>query len=91
MERLPRITPDKTELERRFEDLQNQLELEHSALSEDELEAMKLTQRKNKLKEEDDEESMEIAKEQSKRMVIEWGQQMHQGPVPQSPISLIPD
>ena len=53
----------------RFEELQNQLELEHSVLSDDELEASKLDQRRKRLKEDDDEESMEIAKEESQKKV----------------------
>ena len=69
VERLPCVTPDKTDLEMRFEELQNQLELEHSVLSDDELEASKLDQRRKRLKEDDDEESMEIAKEESQKKV----------------------
>ena len=53
----------------RFEELQNQLELEHSVLSDDELEAANLVQRRKRLKEDDDEESMEIAKEESQKKV----------------------
>ena len=69
LERLPRITPNKTELEKRFELLQEQLELEHSVLSDEEIEIKKLNQRKKKTSDDDDDGLMEIAKLEAERKV----------------------
>ena len=70
LERLPRITPNKTELEKKFELLQEHLELEHSVLSDEEIELKKLNQRKKKVSDDDDEGLMEIAKLEAERKVL---------------------
>mgnify|MGYP001795301190 CR=1 FL=1 len=69
LERLPRITPNKTELEKRFESLQDQLELEHSVLSDEEIELKRLNQRKKKVSDDDDQGLMEIAKLEAEKKV----------------------
>lgn len=70
VQRLPQITKEKSELEKRYEELQDQLELEHSALSEDEVEWEGIQERKKNLKDDDDDESMEIGMIESKRKVV---------------------
>ena len=69
VQRLPVITKEKSELEIAYEQLQDQLELEHSALSEDEVQWEAIIQRKNKVKDEDDEESLAIGAFESERKV----------------------
>ena len=59
----------KSDLEICYEQLQDQLELEHSALSEDEVQCGKILQRKKKLKDDDDDESMAIGTIESERKV----------------------
>ena len=58
VQRLPVVTKEKSELEKQFEELQHQLELEHSALSEDEAQWKEIMERKEKAKDEDDDESI---------------------------------
>ena len=70
VQRLPQITKEKSELEKRYEELQDQLELEHSALSEDEVEWEGIQERKKNLKDDDDDESMAIGMMESKRKVV---------------------
>lgn len=72
VQRLPLITKDKSELEIQYEELQNQLELEHSALSEDEVQWEGIMERKRKLKDDDDDddESIAIGIMESDRKVI---------------------
>ncbi|XP_031552295.1 39S ribosomal protein L46, mitochondrial-like [Actinia tenebrosa] len=67
VERLPFIVPEKTELQKQYEELQDQLELERSALSEDEVKVKKVMERKKKLTERDEEENMEIAQFEEQR------------------------
>ena len=69
VQRLPQITKEKSELEKRYEELQDQLELEHSTLSEDEVEWEGIQERKKNLKDDDD-ESMAIGMMESKRKVV---------------------
>ena len=69
VQRLPIITKAKSDLEIAYEELQDQLELEHSALSKDEVEWEKLLQRKKRMKEDDDDESMAIGAFESERKV----------------------
>ena len=59
-----------SELEKRYEELQDQLELEHGALSEDEVEWERIQERKKNLKDDDDDESMAIGMMESKRKVV---------------------
>lgn len=59
----------KTELQKQYEDLQDQLELERSALSADEVEVKKVMERKKKLTERDEEENLEIAQFEEQRKV----------------------
>ena len=71
VQRLPRITKEKSELKKkRYEELQDQLELEHSALSEDGVECEGIQERKKNLKDDDDDESMAIGMMESKRKVV---------------------
>ena len=70
VQRLPQITKEKSELEKRYEELQDQLELEHGALSEDEVEWERIQERKKNLKDDDDDESMAIGMMESKRKVV---------------------
>ncbi|XP_001634629.2 39S ribosomal protein L46, mitochondrial [Nematostella vectensis] len=67
VERLPVVTADKSELEKRFEKLQDQLEIEHSVLCDDELTVKKLRDRKKKLTERDEDEAIEIAQIEANR------------------------
>ncbi|KXJ20025.1 39S ribosomal protein L46, mitochondrial [Exaiptasia diaphana] len=67
VERLPLITPDKTDLARKYEELQDQIELEKSALSEDEAQVRQVTERKKKLTERDEDENLEVAQFEEKR------------------------
>ncbi|KAL9959899.1 hypothetical protein ACROYT_G033273 [Oculina patagonica] len=69
VQRLPVITKEKSELEKRYEALQEQLELEHSALSEDEVQWKEIVERKEKHKDDDDDESIAIAISESERKV----------------------
>lgn len=69
IERLPLITPDKTELEKKYEELQDEIELEKSALSDDEVELKKVAERKKKLTERDEDENLEIAQFEEQRKV----------------------
>lgn len=70
VQRLPVITKPKSDLEISYEQLQDQLELEHSALSEDEVEWEKILQRKKKMKrDDDDDESMAIGAIESEKKV----------------------
>lgn len=69
IERLPLITPDKTDLARKYEELQDQIEFEKSALSEDEVQFKKVTERKKKLTERDEDENLEVAQFEEKRKV----------------------
>ena len=56
---------------KRYEELQDQLELEHSALLEDEVEWEGIQERKKNLKDDDDDdESMAIGMMESKRKVV---------------------
>ena len=55
---------------KRYEELQDQLELEHRALSEDEVEWEGIQERKKNLKDDDDDESMAIGMMESKRKVV---------------------
>ena len=55
---------------KRYEELQDQLELEHGALSEDEVEWERIQERKKNLKDDDDDESMAIGMMESKRNVV---------------------
>lgn len=75
VQRLPVITKEKSELEIAYEQLQDQLELEHSALSEDEVQWEAIIQRKNKVKDEDDEESLAIGAFESERKEFEEEQE----------------
>ena len=59
----------KSDLEISYELLQDQLELEHSALSEDEVQLEEILRRKKNLKDDDDNESMTIGIFQSDRKV----------------------
>ena len=68
VQRLPVITKEKSELEKRYEELQDQLEFEHSALSEDEVQWKEILERKEKHKDDDD-ESIEIAISEADRKV----------------------
>ncbi|KAK3755028.1 hypothetical protein QZH41_011066 [Actinostola sp. cb2023] len=70
VERLPFITPDKTDLKKRYEHLQDQFELEKSALSQDEVEVRKVKERKKKLTERDEDENLEIAQFEEQRKVF---------------------
>ena len=69
VQRLPIITKAKTDLEIAYEELQDKLEWEHSALSEDEVQWDTIIQRKKKIKDEDDEESLTIGAFESERKV----------------------
>ena len=60
VQRLPQITKEKSELEKRYEELQDQLELEWERIQE----------RKKNLKDDDDDESMAIGMMESKRKVV---------------------
>ncbi|KAJ7370819.1 39S ribosomal protein L46, mitochondrial [Desmophyllum pertusum] len=71
VQRLPVITTEKSELEKRYEELQHQLEFEQSALSEDEVQLHKILERKRKLKDDDDDESNVIAISESQRKEFE--------------------
>ena len=55
---------------KRYEELQDQLELEHSALSEDGVECEGIQERKKNLKDDDDDESLAIGMMESKRKVV---------------------
>lgn len=57
-------------MEKQFEELQHQLELEHSALSEDEVQWKEIMERKEKAKDEDDDESIAIAISEAERKVF---------------------
>ena len=70
VQRLPVITKEKSELEKQFEELQHQLELEHSALSEDEVQWKEIVERKGNVKDEDDDESIAIAISEADRKVF---------------------
>ena len=70
VQRLPVITKEKSELEKQFEELQHQLELEHSALSEDEVQWKEILKRKENAKDEDDDESIAIAISEADRKVF---------------------
>ena len=70
VQRLPVITKEKSELEKQFEELQHQLELEHSTLSEDEVQLKEITERKENAKDEDDDESIAIAISEADRKVF---------------------
>ena len=74
VQRLPIITKTKTDLEIAYEELQEKLEWEHSALSEDEVQWDTIMQRKEKIKDEDNEESLAIGAFESERKVCssEW-------------------
>ena len=74
VQRLPIITKTKTDLEIAYEELQEKLEWEHSALSEDEVQWDTIMQRKEKIKDEDNEESLVIGAFESERKVCssEW-------------------
>ena len=69
VQRLPIITKTKTDLEIAYEELQEKLEWEHSALSEDEVQWDTIMQRKEKIKDEDNEESLVIGAFESERKV----------------------
>ena len=69
VQRLPVITKVKSDLEIAYEQFQDQLELEHSALSEDEVLLEEFLQRKKKLKDDDDDENMAIGIFESDRKV----------------------
>ena len=69
VQRLPIITKAKRDLEIAYEELQDKLEWEHSALSEDEVQWDTIMQRKKKIKDEDDEESLTIGTFESERKV----------------------
>ena len=69
VQRLPVITKAKSGLEISYEELQGQLELEHSALSEDEVQWEKILQRKKKIKHEDDDEGMAVRAFESEKKV----------------------
>jgi len=60
VQRLPVVTKAKTGLEISYEELQDQLELEHSALSEYETQWENIQERKKNLKDDDDDEGMAI-------------------------------
>ena len=70
VQRLPVITKEKSELEKQFEGLQHQLELEHSALSEDEVQWKEIMERKENVKDEDDDESIAISISEADRKVF---------------------
>ena len=70
VQRLPVITKEKSELEKQFEELQHQLELEHSTLSEDEVQWKEIMERKENAKDEDDDESIAIAISEADRKVF---------------------
>ena len=70
VQRLPVITKEKSELEKQFEELQHQLELEHSSLSEDEVQLKEIMERKENAKDEDDDESIAIAISEAERKVL---------------------
>lgn len=70
VQRLPLITREKSELEKQFEELQHQLEIEHSALSEDEVQWKEIMDRKENAKDEDDDESIAIAISEADRKVF---------------------
>lgn len=55
VQRSPVVTKMKSRLEVGYQKFQDQLELEHSALSEDEVQLEEFLQRKRKLKDDDDE------------------------------------
>ena len=63
------ITKEKSELEKQFEQLQHQLEIEHSALSEDEVQWKEIMDRKENAKDDDDDESIAIAISEADRKV----------------------
>ena len=70
VQRLPLITRERTELEKRFQDLQERLELEHSMLSDDEVQLNELQYKKKILGDDDDEERIAIAKAEADRKVV---------------------
>ena len=69
VQRLPVITKERSELEKRYEELQDQLELEHSALSEDEVQCKEILEQKEKHKDDDNDESIAIAISEAERKV----------------------
>ncbi|XP_044172190.1 39S ribosomal protein L46, mitochondrial-like [Acropora millepora] len=75
VQRLPIITKTKTDLEIAYEELQEKLEWEHSALSEDEVQWDTIMQRKEKIKDEDNEESLAIGAFESERKEFEEEQE----------------
>ena len=68
VQRLPIIAKPKTD-KIAYEELQEKLEWEHGALSEDEVQWDTIMQRKKTIKDEDDEESLTIGAFASERMV----------------------
>ena len=70
VQRLPVITKEKSELEKQYEELQHQLEFEHSALSEDEVQWKEIMERRENAKDEDDDESIAIAISEADRKVF---------------------
>ena len=58
VERVPLVTPSKSDLEKQFEDLQEQLELEHSSLSDYEISKAKMIKKREELKNDADNEKL---------------------------------
>ena len=58
IQRLPILTREKTELEMQYEELQEQLELEHSSLSDYEVNEINVHSLQEKLKNDEDNESL---------------------------------
>ena len=67
---MPVVTKEKSELEKQYEELQHQLEFEHSALSEDEVQWKEIMERRENAKDEDDDESIAIAISEADRKVF---------------------
>ena len=73
VERVPLVTPSKSDLEKQFEDLQEQLELEHSSLSDYEISKAKMIKKREELKNDEDNEELkkEVAQLDSEYQVVQ--------------------
>ena len=74
VERLPLITPAKSNLEERYEELQQRLEYEHSSLSDYELSKAEIMNKREQLKQDEDNEELrkEVAQLDSQYQVNVW-------------------
>ena len=75
LQRLPIITREKNELEKLYDELQEQLEFEHSSLSDYEVYKMKMKNMREKLKNDEDNDALkkEVATLDSEYQVLQCG------------------